>query len=295
MHLSRPLTLWSVVGLMACASLAAARGDVLFVQFSHGNIGEYSSSGATLNASLASVPLDWNAESLAVSGSDLFVAGNGAVAEYTTSGTLVNASLIPIAGAIAVSGSDLFVANGGTVGEYTTSGATINASLLSGLSYVNAIAVSGSDLFILSTSNSGNVSIGEYTTSGTTVNASLISGLYEDDPVDLAVSGSDIFVPNYNKGSISEYSTSGGTINPSLISGLGGGPVGIAISGSDLYVTIPKDGIGEYTTSGATVNASLVSGNFPWWIAVAPDVPEPSSLGGLALMSGWLLTRRRKT
>ena len=81
---------------------------------------------------------------------------------------------------IAVSGSDLFVGNegatlgAGTIGEYTTSGATVNPSLISGLNDPGAIAVDGSNLFV---TNSLAGTIGEYTTSGTTVNAALISGL----------------------------------------------------------------------------------------------------------------------
>ena len=38
--------------------------------------------------------------------------------------------------------------------------------------------------------------IGEYTTSGATVNASLVSGL--NYPYGIAVSGSNLFVTNYN-------------------------------------------------------------------------------------------------
>jgi len=101
-------------------------------------IGEYTTSGATVNASLIS----------GLTGPD----------------------------GIAVSGSDLFVVNllDGTIGEYTTSGATVNAALISGLSFPEGIAVSGSDLFV---ANTGSGTIGAYTTSGATVNASLISGL----------------------------------------------------------------------------------------------------------------------
>jgi len=52
-------------------------------------------------------------------------------------------------------------------------------------------------------------------------------------------------------------------------------PIGIAVSGSDLFVTNFYDvTVGEYTTSGATVNASLVSGlSYPYAIAVSgPDL-----------------------
>src|SRR5208337_3220076 len=118
---------------------AVARGDNIFeTNNSAGTIGEYTTSGATVNASLVS-------------------------------------GLNQPAG-IAVSGSNLFVANflGNTIGEYTTSGATVNASLVSGLKEPAGIAVSGSNLFV--TNFLGNT-IGEYTTSGATVNASLVTGL----------------------------------------------------------------------------------------------------------------------
>src|SRR5450759_2224415 len=70
-----------------------------------------------------------------------------------------------------------------------------------------------------------------------------------------------IFVTNYSAGTIGEYNTSGGTVDASLVSGLSF-PLGIAVDGSNLFVTNPIDftTIGKYTTSGATVNASLVSG-----------------------------------
>ena len=102
--------------LLGLLSTSAAHGDAIFVvnPFA-GKIGEYTTSGATVNASL-------------ISG-------------------------LSIPSGIAVSGSDLFVVNEGTgtIGEYTTSGATVNASLISGLTFFSGfagIAVSGSDLFV---------------------------------------------------------------------------------------------------------------------------------------------------
>ena len=91
-------------------------------------------------------------------------------------------------------------------------------------------------------------------------------------------------------------------MNPSLVSGLSY-PCGIAVSGSNLYVTEPYSyRIGEYTMSGAAVNRSLVSGltGNPWHIAVQ-DVPEPSSLAllfsllavGSFLLIGYAWRRRR--
>jgi hypothetical protein len=50
-----------------------------------------------------------------------------------------------------------------------------------------------------------------------------------------------------------------------------GEPSGVAVSGSDLFVTNSSNNtIGEYTTAGATVNAALISGlSSPEYIAIA--------------------------
>jgi hypothetical protein len=51
-----------------------------------------------------------------------------------------------------------------------------------------------------------------------------------------AARADEIFVANYNDGTMSEYTTSGATVNADLISGLSV-PLGIAVSGSDLFCT----------------------------------------------------------
>jgi hypothetical protein len=313
--------------LLGLLTSGVARADNIFVTSAGpnitygGTVGEYTTSGATVNASLISGLNE--PTGIGVSGSNLFVANyfyaaGTTVGEYTTSGATVNASLISglsVPFGVAVSGSNLFVTTFGTsvssggVGEYTTSGATVNASLISGLEYPEGIAVSGSNLFVINLFGT----VGEYTTSGATVNASLISGLNE--LTGIAVSGSDLFVVNSSgsgAGVVGEYTTSGATVNASLISGLTNAR-GIAVDGSDLFVvscgascnlnaTPSASGtVGEYTTSGATVNASLISGlTIPLGIAVVPTastVPEPSSLSlalvGLGLAGcGWYGRRK---
>jgi hypothetical protein len=91
-----------------------------------GMIGEYTTSGATVNSALVTgltLPTG-----IAISGGDLFVENLyvppsysfGTVGEYTTSGATVNSALISgveVPVGIAVSGGDLFVGHGGTVGE----------------------------------------------------------------------------------------------------------------------------------------------------------------------------------
>jgi len=63
---------------------------------------------------------------------------------------------------------------------------------------------------------------------------SLVTGLAYGN-LDLAVSGSDLFIVNTYDGTIGEYTTSGAPVNASLISGLSH-PVGIAVLGSNLLV-----------------------------------------------------------
>jgi hypothetical protein len=82
-----------------------------------------------------------------------------------------------------------------------------------------------------------------------------------------------------------------------------GGPDGIAVDGSDLFVAnFSSDTIGEYTTAGATVNAALITGlQGPAGIAIVP-VPAPLighgllvflAVGGV-LFGSKLLERRRE-
>jgi hypothetical protein len=111
---------------------------------------EYTTSGATVNASLLTAV--GTQQSIALSGSNLFVlstndSGVGQyIGAYTTAGATTNASLITglsSAARVAVSGSDLYVTNyaSGTVSEYTTAGALVNASLFTGLNHPVGIAV----------------------------------------------------------------------------------------------------------------------------------------------------------
>jgi len=207
---------------------------------------------------------------------DGFTANSGTVSEYNFDGTMVNASLIsgldsPIG--IAISGSDLFVVNeghgtssgmgDGTIGKYNIDGTTVNAALISGLNVSGGIALSGSHIFV---GDGG--AIGEYNFDGTVVNASLIPGLTKrndglsNGALSIAISGSNLFVAD-NGGTIGEYNIDGTTVNASLISGLPGPPIGLAVSGSDLFVSCSlsqTSSVMEYTTSGTLVNASLVSG-----------------------------------
>jgi hypothetical protein len=270
----------SLLGLALFSSLVRAQDTILVANNGSGTIGAYTTSGATINASLIS-GLN-GPESIAVSGPYLFIANTNTetIGQYTTSGATVNPSLIPGVHLeqITASGSNLFVANGDpadTIGEYLTSGAAVNAALVSGLAAPHGVAVVGSNVFV---ANNATGTISEYTTSGVLVNASLISGL--TDARFIVASGSNLFVTNSSTGTIGEYTTSGATVNASLISGLNF-PYGIAVDGSYLFVANAGAGtISEYTTSGVLVNASLISGlNEPTGIAIVPTTTTYSYVG----------------
>jgi hypothetical protein len=281
-----------------CAMPGTARAQIFETNYG-GTVGEYTTSGATVNAALVSglaTPYG-----IAVSGGLLFVADyyNGTIGEYTTSGVTVNAALVsglrqPYG--IAVSGGLLFVVNnggGGAIGEYTTSGATVNASLVAGMGQPYGIAVSGEDVFFTSTDGFGsNGAIYTFVyTQNPPVLVRLVGGL--GTPYGIAVSGGYLFVVDSYSGTIGKYTTSGATVNAALVSGLKS-PVGIAVSGGHLFVTNQTGGtIGEYdATSGAMINASLVSGlNYPRFIDVeAMPVPLANAGPSQTVQAGTLVT-----
>jgi hypothetical protein len=192
------LAMWAALYAMA----GTTRAQIFVTNFAHGDagastIGEYTTSGATVNPALIS-GLTFPG-GIAISGNKLFVASGefgGMIGEYTLSGTPVNPALITgldFPGAMTVSGGDLFVATpkaeieAEMIGKYTTSGATVNAALIPQLGPVADMAVSGDKLFI---SDVIDGLVGEYTTSGATVNAALISGLNE--PVSMAVASGSV-------------------------------------------------------------------------------------------------------
>ncbi len=244
------------LGPAGAATGIAISGNDLFVGAYTGRIGEYTTSGAAVNASLItglSEPVG-----IAVSGGNVFVGNqsSGTVGEYTTSGAVVNASLITgltDPDGIMVSGGDIFVGNGDAISEYTTSGALVNGSFITELDGPVSFAVSGEDLFIALLGNGTNGTIGEYdATTGAAINASLVTGI-----ANLA---------------------------------------SLAVYGGDLYTTslIGTGTIGEYTTSGATVNAALVALPFPWGIVVVPEPATWTllAIGAVALLACQVRMRR---
>jgi len=283
------------------------------------DIAEYdASTGTSINSTFISDSSS-AAVSITQSGSDLFVAyNNGTIEEYTTSGAVVNASLITglnfsSGGGLAVSGSNLFITQGlAGVVEYGTDGSggstpTFNSNVNDGI----GIAASGSTLFIANhVDGYADGTVGSFDASGTTNNASLVTDVGDVTPDSVAVSGTTLYIASdpttgnvlgNGGGTVTSYSTSG-TVNGGFTTITGVyGPVGIAVSGSDLFVASYGGTVAEYGTDGSSINASFVtsaSSDSALWVLEA--VPEPSAyaaiFGVLALGAaiGREMRRRRE-
>jgi hypothetical protein len=271
----------ALIGAFSAAAQIFVTNDVV------GTVGEYSTSGATVNSALISG--FQSPEGIAFSGSNILVSdfGTGTIGEYTPTGHTVNAALITGLVAprgIAVMHGFVYVVNSASgnqyIGKYTTAGAIVNDHLISGLNNPIGIAVSadGAYLYIVTL---GNNSIAKYTASGELVTDPLVSGL--SSPRYIAEHDGTLYVTSIGTGkagagTIGAYTNTGGTINASLITGLSG-PRGVTLL-SGAYVLVANFGagtIGKYTTNGATVNASLISGlTNPYALIATNGLPSPS-------------------
>jgi hypothetical protein len=270
------------LGLLASVAFTcSAHGEIFVLSFSSSGtnlvIGDYTTSGVTVNASLIQSSITQNncSGGLAYDGNGhLFASNPGGIGEYTTSGATVNASLISsldYVSSVVVDGAHLFVmyyagflTGGTTIGEYTTSGTPVNASLISEVPE-NSVGLKGDGnghLFVLT-----GPKLAEYTTSGATLYASLIT--FSSYCTAFAVDTNGyIYVANGNTNTISKYTTAGVLVNASLVSGL---PTGFSVwdmtldGNGNLLLLMhsffpPETHVAEYTTSGQLVNSSLISG-----------------------------------
>jgi len=287
----------------------AARGQVFVANSTTGTVNEFSSDGDLQGTFSASS----GPQGIALSGSTLFVASSysGTIGQYTIGGVEMNASFVASLNApqaVQVSGGSLYVLSYdddgyGVIGKYNASdGTPQNAALISQLESPGEFAVSDGYAYV--TNFAGSVSKFDINTGEEILNLgeTFLTGL--DSPWGIAVSGSDLYVTNYNNGTIGKYTTSGGTTNSTLISGLTH-PWGVAVGGDDLYVSNYGDdsdpdniilgSVGKYTVAGGTLNAALVS-TLSGATGIAA-IPEPAawmllgpSLAGLIL----LRSRRRE-
>ncbi|HET6247411.1 MAG TPA: hypothetical protein VFE47_06935 [Tepidisphaeraceae bacterium] len=269
----------------------AVSGSDLFV-CSLLEIGEYTTGGTTVNGSL--IEADVADASIAVFGSNLFVTnyGDSTISEFSTSRATVNSELIKglanpdgiAIEAAPAAGPAAQLSFGQQVGNIAA-GTPISPAVTVAIEDQDGNIVSTDDAVVTLSGPAGTSILG-------TASIAAVNGVATFDDVSFGTAGAytltandaadalpaitsnpfmispasgpgtgDIFVPNLD--GVAEYTSSGATLNPALVSGLTG-PHGIAVFGSDLFVTNYGDGlhgtVGEYTTAGATINASLISG-----------------------------------
>ncbi len=259
---------------------AVVSGNHLFVVDDSGGfrgIGEYdATSGATINASLPGVN-----------------PGATYIAAYPGRGGTVNLFVT-----IANSGG---IHNTGSIQKINVDPSTgtvkWSTTLVSGLDGPGGIAVSeDGDYVYVVIPNFGEID--EYDTFvGLPVHVPLVANI-SGQPLDIALSGSNLLVTRFSAGAIGEYDTSTGVWNPSLVSGLSS-PIGIAVTPGDgtTFCTPPPSNmvawysfdqdahVGEYdlakgndakngfgvgqTVQGKVSNALLFNGSYAW----APNKP----------------------
>ncbi len=202
-----------------------------------GIIGEYTITGAVVNASL--MPGISGLWCIAAAGGNLYLAGTE-WHYYESTGPKISTGWFSVT---------------------SISGTSVDADQFLGLTEPLGIAATENRLVILlrSTVYPNPLSVAEFTTSGVALlgpgaGPQNVSGA----PVAVAAAGSNLFVLN-SAGTVGAYATSGSAINASLLTGLID-PIAIATSGSFLYVLSSNGTIGKYTTTGVTVNAALVTG-----------------------------------
>ena len=272
-----------IQGLALCsgALLAAgtAQGQIFVLQgATSGTIGEYTTSGATINASLATgVPGAFYSFAGDAQG-QLFVGHYSTVAEYNTSGALVSSSFLSPSTVypndLACDGNgNLFVAetSQGSVSEWTTAGAPVSGFGISGAANPAGMSFDGSGhIFVV-----GSFRVSEYTTSGMMVNYLLIST--SATPSAIACDGPNLYVAVGS--TVMKYSTAGVLVSGWLISGLGYCAALACDGNGHLYVADSGKGvIGMYnTTSGAAISASLISGltNLDGMVVIPQINPAP--------------------
>ena len=309
MRLSSPrLAFVSLALAFACVSDGLARGQIFVSDWSNGQVGEWTTSGSSVNASLItglSQP-----DGIAESDGYLYVANQQAntVGKYTMSGQAVDASFITGLSAptqLVASGTTLYVMNtsNSTIGKYTTAGQTLDSAFITlTQSFPYSMALSGTSLFVVAESQGSHSHSNSFVVQYDAATGGFLGDVIPEVPgsptgfYGLAASNTSLYLSfSYTNGYVSQYTTAGSLVNAKLIDNLDG-PEDLVLVDNDLFVLeIGSNRIGQYTTSGQTVNAALVTGlSNPRNLAV---VPEPSAmfmaLAGLGCGCYAVVRRRR--
>jgi hypothetical protein len=276
-------------------------GDEALAKPGTGTVGVYDAKTGTFNPTL--ITGLHGPQAIAVAGDNLFVVTSGTIGEYdANTGTQLNLSPItlpPGRVGIAAFGDNLFVTSSSThrIDEYSAlTGMLIQAGFVTGpkLKGPAELTVAGGSLFVVnSTTGKSGESIGEYNaTTGATVHSSLVTGLH--GRVDIAVSGTSLFVASSATQRIDEYDITTGMLVAELVKGLHG-PSDIAVFGGDLFVTDAQNqSIDIFSATTGMSEGALPTGPLhgPQGITIVPvsgSVPDASS-SWLLLLFGLIAT-----
>jgi hypothetical protein len=237
------------------------------------------------------------------------IAGKGIISAFSASdGHLINGDVAAVPKGrpvgIAAFGGNVFVANSLTnmINEYTSSGGAPVASICGDVRHPTEITASGGNLFVVNQGGRTGEYITEYNAAtGQQVDGKLIQGL--QGPIQIAVSGTDLFVTHLSAGTIDEYDvTSGLLLKSGFITGLQG-PTDIATFNGELFVTdVPHHSIDVYDiATGEFVRQITGLHGRPQGIDIvlgSTSVPDQSAtwlllLLGLAATFGLSLTVRQ--
>jgi sugar lactone lactonase YvrE len=271
----------------------------------NGSVGAYYTNGTAINTALLtglSDPVGIAADS---AGNLYVTSAATTIAKYSSTGTLLNSSFITgllYPDQMTIASGNLYVASQGinAIGKYPLAGGTANPNLISITNPQGVAIAPNGNIYVVNntpgTNTGGNIS--EYTSSGALVGGGpLVSGLAFAQGIAIDSAG-NLYVTVENSNEVNEYS-SNGTLIANLITGLDN-PIGIAIDGSDLFVSNYANGngyIGEYTTSGQTVSSDFANVSDPYSLAIA-TVPEPGSamltgiVASIIALALWFRRRR---
>jgi hypothetical protein len=247
-------------------------------------VGVYSSSGPTINGNLIpGLPFESAVDisGIVVVGSNLYLVNTQAstVEKYTTSGSLVSSNLLsgttlfyPTDG-ITSDGTYLYATDryDGYVGKFLLDGTVVNETFLSNLDSPAGISVFGGYLYVTNR-NAGTVQKFNASSGGLDTLFHTITGL--NDPTDIAVTSSNVFVAEFGSGRVDKFALNGTTVSSPLTTG-SGHPYGLAVSGSTLLVGDAIDGVIRSfdSSNGALINSSLINGlNYPKYFSVVPTI-----------------------
>ena len=227
------LTPGLITGLGQLTNFAVAGDRIFTIDGSTGTIGEYTTSGQTVNASL--ITGIFRPSGIAVSGGVIYVTSGDTVGAkietYSISDQLLNPALVTglnIPTDMAVDGTSLFVMNNGngTVGDYTTAGATVNARFVGGIgpSGYGLSVANGIVYFTGALQNLGGTYVAAFDETGASRSAFPITTEQIANPV--GALGSDIFIAPTN-GTVASYNGLTGRLENANLFTLPAGYAGI--------------------------------------------------------------------